>query len=50
MREALNQWDYVIGAYAVALLALAWLIVWSWRAMVRSEKRREDIRRESKRR
>jgi heme exporter protein CcmD len=45
MRENLAQWDYVIAAYAVGLIALAALIAWSWAAMRRAEKRREDLKR-----
>lgn len=46
MREALDQWDYVIFAYAVGLVALAWLIAWSWRSMIQAEKRRGQSRRQ----
>lgn len=45
MREALDQWDYVIAAYAVGLVALGLLIAWSYRTMQRAEKRREEIKR-----
>ena len=45
MREELNQWDFVIGAYAVAGLALAVLIVWAWRTMQRAEARRDATKR-----
>ncbi len=45
MRESLPQWDYVIAAYAVGLVALALLILWSWTAMRRAEKRREQVKR-----
>jgi len=48
MREALDQWDYVIAAYAVGLLALAWLLAWSWRSMKSAERRREQTRREGR--
>ncbi|MGB3807857.1 MAG: hypothetical protein WA936_11720 [Erythrobacter sp.] len=48
MREALSQWDYVIAAYAVALLALGWLVVWSWRSMTKAEKRRDAAKREGR--
>lgn len=43
MRENLAQWDYVIAAYAVGLIALAALIGWSWAMMRRAEKRREEL-------
>lgn len=45
MRENLAQWDYVIAAYAAGLMALALLIAWSWNAMRRAEKRREEVKR-----
>jgi heme exporter protein CcmD len=45
MREALDPWPFVIGAYAVGLIALALLIVWSYRSMRRAEKRREELKR-----
>lgn len=44
MREALEQWDFVIGAYAFALVALALLLGWSWMAMRRAEQRRDALR------
>jgi hypothetical protein len=45
MREELNQWDFVILAYAVGGAALLLLIVWAWRAMVRAEARRDAAKR-----
>jgi hypothetical protein len=45
MREELNQWDFVILAYAVGVIALAALILWSWRTMTRAEARRDATRR-----
>jgi heme exporter protein D len=45
MREALNQWDFVWLAYGVAGVALALLIVWAWRSMVRAETRRDAAKR-----
>jgi len=45
MREALDHWPFVYGAYAVGLIALALLIIWSYRAMRRAEKRREELKR-----
>ena len=45
MREQLNQWDFVIMAYAVGIVALAGLTVWAWRAMRRAEARRDATRR-----
>ncbi len=45
MREQLNQWDFVILAYAVSVIALAGLIIWARRAMRRAEARRDAARR-----
>ena len=44
MREALDQWDFVIAAYAISVAATLALVVWSWLAMKRAEKRREEAR------
>ncbi len=43
-REALNQWNFVIAAYAVGLGATLGLVVWSWLAMRRAERRRDRSR------
>ena len=45
MREALDHWPFVMGAYAVGGVAMVWLIAWSYTTMRRAEKRREDMRR-----
>ena len=45
MREALDQWDFVIAAYAVGLLGTIVMLVWSWLAMRRAERRRDEVRR-----
>ena len=45
MREALDQWDFVVAAYAVGLVGTIAMIVWSWLAMRRAEKRRDEVRR-----
>lgn len=45
MREQLDQWDFVIMAYAVGIVVLAGLTVWAWRAMRRAETRRDATRR-----
>ncbi len=44
MREALNQWDFVIAAYAIGVVGTAVMIAWSWLAMRRAEVRRERSR------
>ena len=45
MRESLPQWDYVLAAYAVTIIAMLALMGWSWYSMRRAEKRREELRR-----
>ena len=45
MRESLDHWPFVIGCYAVGLIALALLIVWSYRSMRVAEKRRDELKR-----
>lgn len=40
MREALDQWDFVVAAYAVGILGTLATAGWSWLAMVRAEARR----------
>ena len=45
MREALDQWDFVIAAYAVGLLGTLAMLAWSWLAMRRAERRRDEVRR-----
>ncbi|WP_172438941.1 heme exporter protein CcmD [Porphyrobacter sp. TH134] len=45
MREQLNQWDFVLMAYGVGVVALAMLIAWAWRSMARAEARRDAVRR-----
>ena len=45
MPEALNQWTFVIAAYAVVIVGTLAMVGWSWIAMKRAEKRREETRR-----
>jgi nitrate reductase gamma subunit len=44
MREALDQWDFVIAAYAVGLGGTLAMVAWSWLTMRRAERRREETR------
>ena len=41
MREALDQWNYVIAAYAVTVIGTLALVAWSWLGMRAAERRRE---------
>ena len=45
MREALDQWNFVLAAYAVGILGTLVVAAWSWLAMRRAEARRDRIRR-----
>ena len=44
MREALDPWPFVMAAYALGVGATLALAAWSWLAMRRAEKRREEAR------
>ena len=44
MREALDQWDFVIAAYALGVGGTLATVVWSWLAMVRAEAKRDRTR------
>lgn len=41
MREALDQWTFVIAAYAVAVAGTLALVAWSWLGMRAAERRRD---------
>ncbi|MEL7188979.1 MAG: heme exporter protein CcmD [Pseudomonadota bacterium] len=45
MRESLDHWPYILGAYGVGVSALIVLVVLSWLAMKRAEKRRDEVKR-----
>lgn len=44
MREVLDQWDFVVAAYAIGVSGTALMAGWSWLAMRRAEARREQSR------
>jgi hypothetical protein len=44
MREALDQWDFVLAAYAVGVFGTLGMVAWSWLSMARAEKRRDASR------
>jgi hypothetical protein len=44
MREALDPWLFVNGAYLLTVAATLWLVGWSWAAMRRAERRRDGTR------
>ncbi len=44
-QEALNQWDFVVAAYAVGVGGTLAMVAWSWIAMKRAEARRDEVKR-----
>ena len=44
MREALDQWSFVVAAYAVTVAATLALVGWSWLTMHVAERRRDEGR------
>lgn len=44
MREALDQWNFVVAAYAVTIIATLALVGWSWIAMKSAERKRDESR------
>ena len=45
MREVIDQWDFVLAAYALGVGGTLVTVLWSWLAMCRAERRREVGRR-----
>ncbi len=45
MRETLDQWTFVLAAYALTIAATLVLVGWSWLAMRAAERRRAEGRR-----
>ena len=48
VREALNQWNFVIAAYVVGVGGTVIMIAWSWLSMKRAETKRDEVKRRSK--
>ncbi|MBU6267113.1 MAG: hypothetical protein KGN34_06200 [Sphingomonadales bacterium] len=44
MTETLNPWPFVEAAYALGIAGTVVLTAWSWIAMRRAEKRRDEVR------
>lgn len=44
MREVLDQWNFVIAAYALGIGGTLAMVAWSWISMRRAEARREEAR------
>lgn len=47
-RVGASQWDYVTAAYALTGALTALVLVWAWRAMVRSERAADALRKDGK--
>ena len=45
MREQLDHWPFVVAAYAIAVTGTLAMVLWSWLAMRRAERRRDESRR-----
>lgn len=45
MYEALDQWDFVIAAYAVGIAGTLGMVAWSWMDMRRAEAKRDKVKR-----
>jgi len=41
----MNHWPFVIAAYAVTLSGTGGLLLWSWAAMRRAERKGEELKR-----
>lgn len=44
MAEGLNQWHFVIAAYAIGIGGTLGLVGWVWTAMTGAERRRDRAR------
>jgi heme exporter protein CcmD len=40
----MNQWSFVVAAYAVAVVAIAALLAWSYASMKRAEAEADKLR------
>ncbi|MDX1703299.1 MAG: hypothetical protein R3235_03320 [Altererythrobacter ishigakiensis] len=45
MYEALDQWNFVIAAYVVAIGSTLAMVSWSWISMKRAEEKRDKVKR-----
>ncbi len=44
MREALDPWNFVIASYVIGIGGTLVMVGWSWLAMRRAERRRDEVR------
>ncbi len=49
MREALDQWNFIMAAYAIGIAGTVGMICWSLLSMRRAEARRDAVKRNGKR-
>lgn len=49
MREALDQWNFVMASYAIGILGTLAMVGWSWFGMRAAERRRDKVREEARR-
>lgn len=45
MHEGLDQWSFVIAAYALGVAGTVLLTGWSWLSMRRAERQRDEVKR-----
>ena len=45
MYEALDQWNFVVGAYVVGISGTLGMVVWAWWDMRRAEAKRDKVKR-----
>ncbi|MBT8388411.1 MAG: hypothetical protein HKP43_01105 [Altererythrobacter sp.] len=45
MYEALDQWDFVVAAYAVGIAGTLGMVAWAWWDMRRAEAKRDKVKR-----
>ena len=45
MRESLDHWPFILAAYVLGIGATLVLVGWSWLAMRRAERKRDEARR-----
>jgi lipopolysaccharide export LptBFGC system permease protein LptF len=45
MREGLDQWEFVWAALSIGVVGTLAMVGWSLWAMVRAERRRDEVRR-----
>lgn len=44
MAEGLDQWPFVVAAYAIGMSGTLAMVAWAWADMRRAEKRRDEAK------